>query len=194
LQGEAVILIDWTNMTQSVRHENWEDWFQQHEYTLVLSEYVEDIEIQMFASDKTICFAVYAPISFGLIYINIPTAEDALMLIARLRHLLLLPWDRVQDDGSCADKQSRSETFLTIEGGTMQEKIDTLKAQIPAQEMQHEEVIDQSTVLQLQKDTAIVMASLKQMAERNICPKIACRSIKLLSQYQKIVDRLLAQL
>jgi hypothetical protein len=60
--------------------------------------------------------------------------------------------------------------------------------------MQHEEVIDQSTVLQLQKDTAIVMASLKQMAERNICPKIACRSIKLLTQYQKIVDRLLAQL
>jgi hypothetical protein len=49
-------------------------------------------------------------------------------------------------------------------------------------------------VLQLQKDTAIVMASLKQMAERNICPKIACRSIKLLTQYQKIVDRLLAQL
>lgn len=189
-----MILIDWTNMAQSVLHENWKNWLQQDEYTLVFSEYVEDIEIQMFASNQTISFAVYAPISFGLIYINIPTAQDALMLIARLRQLLLLPWDRVQDDGSSPDKESRSETFLTIGGGTMQKKIDTPKAQIPAQEMQQEEVIDQPTVLQLQKDTAILIASLKQMAERNICPKIAWRAIKLLTQYQKIVDRLLAQL
>ncbi|BAY48162.1 hypothetical protein SAMD00079811_57820 [Scytonema sp. HK-05] len=189
-----MILIDWTNMAQSVLHENWKNWLQQHGYTLVFSEYVEDIEIQMFASNQTICFAVYAPISFGLIYINIPTAQDALMLIARLRQLLLLPWDTVQDDGSSPDKESRSETFLTIGGGTMQEKIDTPKAQISPQEMQQEEVIDQPTVLQLQKDTAILIASLKQMAERNICPKIAWRAIKLLTQYQKILDRLLAQL
>lgn len=186
-----MILIDWTNMTQSVLHENWENWLQQHPYTLVLSEYVENIKIQMFASDPTIRFVVYAPISFGLVYINIPTAQDALMLIARLRYLLLLPWDTVQDDGPPPNKQSRSEAFLTIEGGTMQKKIDTPKAQIPAQKMQHEEVLDQPTVLQLQKDTAILIASLKQMAERNICPKIACRAIKLLTQYQKIVDRLL---
>lgn len=195
-----MILIDWTNITQSVLHETWENWLQQHGYTLVLSEYVEDIEIQMFASDKTVSFAVYAPISFGLIYINIPTPQDALMLIARLKQLLLLPWDIVQyggafhhkQNGAFHHKQSRSETFVTIEGGTMQEEIDALEAQILPQETQYEEVIDQLSVLQLQKDTTILLASLKQMAERNICPNIAWRAIKVLTQYQKIVDRLLA--
>ncbi len=189
-----MILIDWTNMTQSVLQEYWENWLQQHRYTLVLSEYVEDIKIQMFASNETISFAVYAPISFGLIYINIPSAQEALILIVRLRQLLLLPWDMMQNDDCYPDKQSPSETFLAIEGGTMEEEIDTFKAQISAQQMQQEEVIDQLTVLQLQKDTAVVLASLKQMAERNICPKIAWRAIELLTQYQKIVDRLLAKL
>lgn len=189
-----MILTDWTHMTQSVLHENWQNWLQQHEYVLVLSEYIENIEIQMFASNQTISFAVYAPISFGLIYINIPTAEDALMLIARLRHLLLVPPDTVQDDGSSLDKQSPSETFLKKRSGRIQEEIDTPKTQSSVKEMPQQEVIDPPTVLQLQKDTAVAIASLKQMAERNICPNIALRVIKLLTQYQQLIDRLLAQL
>ena len=189
-----MILTDWTHMTQSVLHENWENWLQQHEYVLVLSEYIEDIEIQMFASNQTISFAVYAPISFGLIYINIPAAQDALMLIARLRHLLLVPWDAAQDDDSSPDKQSPSETFLKRRSGRIQEEIDTPKTQISVKEMPQQEVIDPPTVLQLQKDTAVAIASLKQMAQRNICPNVALPVIKLLTQYQQLIDRLVAQL
>ncbi len=185
-----MILIDWTDMAQSVLIDKWENWLQQHGYTFVLSEYVEDVTIKMFASNETVSFAVYAPISFGLIYINIPTPQDALILIARLKQLLLIPWDMVQYEGCDHQKQSLSETFLTIEGGTMQEKIDTLKSHISSQEMPEDEVIDQLTVLQLQKDTDIMLASLKQMAERNICPNIAWRAIRVLTQYQKIVERL----
>ncbi|ARV57888.1 hypothetical protein BZZ01_03885 [Nostocales cyanobacterium HT-58-2] len=192
-----MILIDWTNTAQSVLQENWENWLQKHGYTIVLNEYVENIdeniEIQMFAANDTVSFAVYAPIDFGLIYINIPTPQDALMLIARLKKLLLVPWDLVQYEDSGYQQQTPSEPFLTVEGGTMQKEIDALKAQTLAQQMQDEEVIDQLTMRKLQKDTDIVLASLKQMVERNICPNISCRAITVLSQYQKIVDRLLTQ-
>jgi hypothetical protein len=188
-----VILVDCTDMSQSVLHESWENWLQQHEYTLVHSEDVENIEIQMFACHPTASFAVYAPISFGLIYINISTPQEALILIARLKQLLLLPWDMVQYDASSEQQQSISETFLTEEGGTMKEEVDASKTQISPHQMQNEEVIDQLSVGKLQKETDILLASLQQMAERGICPKIAWRTINVLSRYKEIVDRFLEQ-
>ncbi|NJM71110.1 MAG: hypothetical protein HC862_13245 [Scytonema sp. RU_4_4] len=75
----------------------------------------------------------------------------------------------------------------------MQEEIYALKDQKSAQKVQQQELIKQLSVLKLQKDTAIAIASLEQMAEHNICPNTAQRAIRVLTQYQKIVECILAQ-
>ena len=80
-------LIDWSSMNNSVSSSNHLNWLQQHGYTQIPHKIAGGESIQLFAS-QTGLFAVYAPLSFVLLYYNISSLDDALGLISTIKRLL----------------------------------------------------------------------------------------------------------